>query len=229
MIAHLIERVSSKDVISFFFCRFDDQESLKATTIFGSIVKQMVKDLPADAFNDFNHATFDEVAIIEFLEAKLHCNRQYFIVLDGLDECAEAQVKQVAETFHRLLQSSRLLIKLFWSSRPNVLNSLSNRLLSQQRIDLEDVENQSRVANDIHKLIQITLEEWLEGETPELKINDPCLIITIRDHLEKGAQGMYAIHILNNNNNLTLKGFCGSNFNCERYVEKNQIVSFKPL
>lgn len=193
MTAHLIESVPLGDVISFFFCRFDDQESLKARTIIGSVARQLVNNLPADAFLQSNQENTDGIAIVKFLEATLSHTRRYFIVLDGLDECGEAQVREVAEIFHRLLLSPRLRIKFFWSSRPNVLSWLPGRFLTQHHIDLETVENQSRVADDIHEFIHITLEAWLEGETPELQINDPTLIITIRDRLEKEAQGMYEI------------------------------------
>ena len=166
---------------------------MKAKTIIGSVARQLLSDLPAKAFRAFNQKSIDETSIISALEVMLSHTRQYFIVLDGLDECEEAQVKEVAGIFHRLLLSPHLGIKLFWSSRPNVLSWLPRRFLTQQHIDLETVENQSRVAHDIRKFILVTLEEWLEGEKPELQIGDPTLIITILDRLEKEAQGMYDI------------------------------------
>ena len=121
--------------------------------------------------------------------------RQYFIVLDGLDECGEVQIKEVVEIFQELLLSPHLRIHLFWSSRPNVLRWLPGRFQTQQRISLETAENQSRVTHDINTLIVVTLEEWLDGETPDLQINDPSLIEMILHCLEKEAQGMYGIHI----------------------------------
>ncbi|KAL8732018.1 MAG: hypothetical protein Q9181_004084 [Wetmoreana brouardii] len=192
IIAYLIKKnVSSKDVTAFFFCRFDDQESLKARTIIGSVAKQLVNYLPADTFRQFDHRNIDGVAIIEFLEATLDHSRWYFIVLDGLDECEEAQLKEAAEIFHNLLLLPRLHIKFFWSSRPNVQNWLPGRFLTKQHIDLGTVENQDKITCDIRTFIHITLEEWLDGDTPELQINDPTLIITITDRLEREAQGMF--------------------------------------
>ena len=210
MTAHLIENVSPHDATAFFFCRFDEWESLKAETIIGSVARQLVSDLTANAFREFNQESIHGSSIISFLEATLSHSRQYFIVLDGLDECGEAQLKKVADIFHGLLISSRLHIKLFWSSRPNVLNWLLGRFLTQQHIDLDSVENQSRVANDIRKCIRVTLEEWLDGETPEMHINDPTLGITILDHLGNEAQGMYEISVLSKIvRSLLLKVFMG--------------------
>ena len=149
--------------------------------------------MPTDIFRQFNHENTDEIDIIKFLEAILSHTRQHFIVLDGLDECGEAQIRVIAEIFHRFLLFPRLRIKLFWSSRPNILSWLPRRFLTQHRIDLETVENQSRVTRDIRKFIHITLEELLEGETPELRINDPTLVIKILERLEQEAQGMYEV------------------------------------
>ena len=190
MAAYLIEKVSPHDATAFFFCRFDESESLKAKTIIGSIARQLLSDLPASTFRAFNQEVTYGSSIISFLRTTLSHSRRYFIILDGLDECGEAQVREVADIFHELLLSPRLRIKMFWSSRPNVLNWLPGKFLTQHRVDLETVENQSKVARDIRKFIHITLEEWLEGETPDMQINDPTLIQTILDSLETKAQGM---------------------------------------
>ena len=180
---------------AYFFCRFDETESLKAKTIIGSIAKQLVSDLPATAFREFNQKSTDGTSIISTLEAILSHTRQYYIVLDGLEECEEVQIKEVVEIFHALLLSPHLHIKLFWSSRPNVLGWLPGGFLAQQRINSETVENQSRVSDDIYKFIHVKLEEWLDGEAPELQINDPSLIQTILHCLRKEAEGMYVVRL----------------------------------
>ena len=196
MVAHLIENVSPKDVTAYFFCRFDETESLKAKTIIESIARQLMSDLPAIAFREFSQQSTDGTGIISVLESMLSHTRQYFIVMDGLDECRKVQIKEIVEFYHKLLLSPHLRIKLFWSSRPNVLRWLPGRLSTQQRINLDTVEIQSRVAHDINTFISVTLEEWLDGEAPELQINDPSLIETILHCLEKEAEGMYEIPIL---------------------------------
>ena len=149
-----------------------------------------MSDLPAHAFHAFKQENVHGSSIIKYLEATLSHSRQYHVILDGLDECREVQAKEVADVFHRLLISSRLRIKFLWSSRPNVLNWIPGKFCTQQRIDLETGESKVRVATDIRKFIYLTLEKWLEGETPELEINDPNLIIIIQDRLETEAQGM---------------------------------------
>lgn len=150
-----------------------------------------MSDLPPTALRELNQESTDGTSIISALEAMLSHTRQYFIVLDGLDECGEVQIKEFVEIFHGLLLSPHLRVKFFWSSRPNVLRWLPGRFLNQQRINLDTVENQSKVAHDIDVFIVVTLKEWLDGDAPELQINDPSLIETILHCLEKEAEGMY--------------------------------------
>lgn len=181
-----------RDVTGFFFCRFDDQESLKATTIIGSIAKQLVYDLPEDKFRDFSRRQ----PIVEFLENALSDTRQYFIILDGLDECNEEQIRETCGTLLGLLNLPYLHIKLFWCSRPNVLDWLSFRVYPHQHINLQSVESQCHIASDIGKLIHSRLEEWLDGDSPQLRIGDPTLPLTIVQCLENKAQGMYVPQML---------------------------------
>ena len=183
-----MESVSPKDVTGFFFCRFDDQESLKASTVIGSIARQLVAEVPEDAFHEFDH----ETPILKLLETTLSDTRQYFVILDGLDECDEAQLREISETFHSLLNSPRLHIKIFWCSRSNVVSWLPLKFQPQQHISLDTVESQHRITSDIGKFIHDTLSEWLEGDAPILQVSDPTLPLTIVKRLEKEACGMYA-------------------------------------
>ncbi|KAL8753875.1 MAG: hypothetical protein Q9199_004740 [Rusavskia elegans] len=186
VIAGIMESTSPKDITCFHFCRFDNQESLKASTIIGSIARQLVIDLPDDSFSDFEHGS----PIGDFLESSLNDTRQYFIILDGLDECNETQIREVSETLYSLLSSLHLHVKIFWCSRPNIPDWISSKLQSQQHINLETVESRSQVASDIERFIDITLEELLESDTPRLQIGDPTLVLMIQDRLKKEAHGI---------------------------------------
>ncbi|KAL8660534.1 MAG: hypothetical protein Q9202_006457 [Teloschistes flavicans] len=178
---------SQKDLVCFHFCRFDDQESLKASTIIGSIARQLVNDLPEDSFHDFEHRP----TTMDFLKNTLDNIRQYFIILDGLDECSESNIREVSETLHSLLSYSHLHIKVFWCSRPNIPQWIRSKLRTQQHVSLETVQSQSQVASDIGRFIDVTLEEWLEGDTPRLQIGDPTLVLMIEDRLKNEAGGMF--------------------------------------
>lgn len=183
--------MSSQDITSFFFCRYDIEASLRAESIVGSIARQLANTLPASAFRGFEYDNTFPTAVINFLETALDSSRRYFIVLDGLDECEEAQIKDITEFFHRLLESPLLQIKIYCSGRPIVAGWLPLGFRPQQHIVLETPENQDSISRDIRNFINFTLEELLEGETPKFEISDPTLILTILDRLQEGAHGMY--------------------------------------
>ena len=186
-----METVPPGDITTYYFCSYDDQESLKATTFFGSIARQLANTLPADAFRGFDFNNTNTTLIINFLENTLDRNHRYFIILDGLDECEKGQVKDIANIFFDVLSSSILHFKFYFSSRPNIGGWPPTKFRSEVHIDLETTENQTKVASDIRSFINVSLEEKLEGETPELQLSQPKLILTIVDRLEKEAQGMY--------------------------------------
>ena len=142
-----------------------------------------------EAFRGLRSDNLSTTAVIRFLGAKLDPKRCYFIILDGLDECDEAQIKDIPRIFQDLLQLSELQFKIFWSSRP-VVKWLPETFKSKLHIQLETAENQAKIGPDIRKLIDTTLIEQLDGEEPRLKIGDPELPLKIQDVLIEKAQGM---------------------------------------
>ena len=181
--------MSSEDTASFFFCRFDDQESLKARTIVGSIAKQLASRLAADAFTDFQDNNLDTSAISTFLLSHLGHTQRHFIVLDGLDDCDALESKEVTEFLSRMVESP-LQIKIYCSSRP--MSRLPLNLRSQQLIDLDTEDNKDKLARDINHYIQVMLAERLAGDAPELLVHGSHLILEIRDRLQAEAEGMWA-------------------------------------
>lgn len=129
--------------------------------------------------------------MIDFAQNALTPENRYFIVLDGLDECEEGQMMEVAEIFHDLLASSSLPFKIFLSTRPNVSGRLFKKFSTKQRISLETKDIRPEVGADIEKYISVTLEDWLSGEEPELQVGDPTVIPEIRDRLVDGSDCMY--------------------------------------
>lgn len=135
-------------------------------------------------------------AVIEFLGSVLSTDRRYFLILDGLDECEESQIRQAAQALQSLVAMPGLQVKIYLSSRPYVAKWLPVELQPEHRISLQTSDNQQKLAADIDTLIETTLAQQLDGESPELQLGDPTLILTIRETLRKQAQGMYVPSIL---------------------------------
>ena len=197
VVANIIETKPSKDRASFFFCRFDDQETLKARTIVGSIAKQLASNLPVDAFDDIANEDPDPSVITLFLLAHLSQTQRHYVAIDGLDDCEPSEAQEVTRFLRRLVDS-HLKIKIFCSSRPM---SLLSTFRPQQHIDLDTDENKQHLTQDINHVIQVMLEDLLDGDSPKLVISDPRLVLEIRDRLQAKAQGMWALFTLH-------KSFC---------------------
>ena len=164
--------MSPEDVISFFFCRYDDSESLRARTIFGSIARQLADDLPTEAFRKFQSTAPDLMTISDFLKTVLTGKRRYFIVIDGLDECEEVQFKENANVLRNLLDSAVLNIKLFFTTRTSVKHWVPLKLQPERHIDLDIAENQASVARDIENFVNASLQDRLSEN--ELQLGDSC-------------------------------------------------------
>ncbi len=162
---------------------------MKARTIFGSIARQLINDLPTEAFHKFESTTADLTAnILEFLKAVLTRKRRYFIVLDGLDECEEVQFKEIVDILRGLLDAPLLHIKLCFTTRTSVMNWVPLKLQPERHIVLDTAENQASVARDIENFVNASLQERLREN--ELQLGEPTLVLKIQDALKTGAQGM---------------------------------------
>ena len=188
--SHLLGARSQRDIVSYFFCRFDDEGSLSCTTIVGTLVRQLISDLPAQAFRAFRK-TSSQTAMADFIRNTLSPEYQYFIILDGLDECEEGQVAEVVEFLYDLFASSALQFKVFLSTRPHVPTWLVKRFAPQQRVILDDKETRPQVASDMEAFISATLMDWLGGDEPELQIGDPTVVPEVCQRLISEAGGMY--------------------------------------
>ena len=162
--------------------------SLKARTIFGSIARQLTNDLPTEAFQQFISTGLDLGYILYFLKTVLTGKRRYFIVLDGLDECEEAQFKELVNILRGLLDTQPLHIKLYFTTRTSVMNWVPFKLQPERHIVLDTAENQASITRDIDNFVNASLQERLREK--ELQIRDPSLVLKIQDALKAGAQGM---------------------------------------
>lgn len=164
---------------------------MRAGTILGSIARQLASHLPPEAFPESSLPITDELALLEFLGTLLGRGFQCTIILDGLDECEEAQIREVANLCRKLIDYSlQQRLRIFWSTRSNVPSWLRQKLLPKQHIYLDTVESQHHIASDIREFVDITLQDWLSGDAPEMQISNPDLILTIVDQLEQKANGM---------------------------------------
>eukprot|EP00136_Aspergillus_niger_P004375 XP_001394552.2 hypothetical protein ANI_1_2058094 [Aspergillus niger CBS 513.88] len=186
MVDDLNLEVERKAVVAYFFCQHDSTQSLAPKTVIGSLARQLLQsendlDVARDFLGDKRSLEVDE--ILSLLKHLLPTQFEAVFILDGLMHC-DAEARQVILTS---LQEIQNLIKLSLcvSVRPEPADSLQElrQLSNQQFLPIED--NKS----DIDDFINAELERCLESG--KLVVNDPALVLEIRDSLSQGAQGMF--------------------------------------
>ena len=185
--ANVVEdlKITTSAAIAYFFCRYDEVESLQTRTIIGSIARQIFDYIKPDLVDEIaimGSGTMDTDQILDYIQTLLPPNlHEYFIIIDGLDECKEEESKLLLQCLKQLLMS-KTAIRVYCSSRPDVSRWAPALLESQWNVFM------SQINPDIEEYINDTLEQRLGSGN--LSIGDPKIILTIRDALLENAHGM---------------------------------------
>ena len=167
----------------------DDLESTTARTMIGSIARQLLSDLSLDVFSMLDQELRDTKPdvewIFEVLSSRLSANRQYFIILDGLNEVEDVEIKEVVEVLERFLALPTLTFKIFYSNQTIHSAWLPLKANFTWHIAVDN----ANISSDINHYIDVLLEEKLESEA--LQLGDPRLILLIQKALKEGANGMF--------------------------------------
>lgn len=177
--------------LAFFFCRYDETESLKAREILGSLARQLLQEVPSDKFifgetNDsFADIKFNTKQILSNMLFLLPQNKQYQLVLDGLDDCKHDELSVAIGAIQSLLTSPKHGFKLFWTGRSDLAPEISDQLRPDFQVQISSLSN----GPGISRFIEVALAEALESG--RLILRDPEVILTIREALEREAEGMF--------------------------------------
>lgn len=172
--------------VIYFFTRHDLPESLQARTIIGSLVRQLL-DLnnQTQQFSTLSPKPADAQTMCSLLRSCYSKGHKFYLILDGLDLCAEAEEKEVIE-FLRLLHMDFC-----------VLTCVSRRQIPAQHshTTYENFPGATKVitvpdnSSDIASYIESELVRCLENES--LVLGDETLILKIRNSLLDGSDGMF--------------------------------------
>lgn len=190
--ANVVEDIVSTQApncsVAYFFCRDDEVLSLQAREIIGSLARQFLVQLPADAFNNIDQGIVatppNTDQVVQLLLSTLPRNKHYFVLVDGLDECAYREAELVTETFHSLLQSTSHTFKILCSGRDDFVARASHVVQPNFRLRITPSNN----GPEISKFIDLELAEVLQSG--RLQLGDENIIISIQDALEVGAREM---------------------------------------
>ncbi|KAF1363445.1 hypothetical protein EJ07DRAFT_162716 [Lizonia empirigonia] len=172
--------------VAYFFCRHDLQESLKARTVIGALVRQLLlplQDLP-DLTDSKSHIKYrrplDYESMATLLNRSCLTGHKRYIVLDGLDLCKKPVMTEILEQLQNLQKQVPILLCVSLRQQPQ--SSLQPAFQDWTILSADS-------SSDIEAFTESELVRYLESGT--LKIDDPALILDVQDSLIKGSKGMF--------------------------------------
>ncbi|KAG8159843.1 hypothetical protein KVR01_010480 [Diaporthe batatas] len=191
--ANLVAQLNMHQTCAFFFCDFKEQESLKATTVMGSMAFHFLDSIPGNdpawdtlsRQEDARASLFATSEIIGLLNELLPVDKKLSIVLDGLEDCPDDEIAEIVSGLHRLMSSRNIL--LCYSARSG---SVFRRVTSPKlgvdfsvslENNLHDEEMKMYITEEVARRQQISQAGLFSDELVEL----------IKKQLLAGAQGMY--------------------------------------
>jgi hypothetical protein len=186
--------------VSFFFCRFDDADSLDCDTILRSLVHQLLSSLLVDtnnllldsglcsALDTVESKHFSRESLIDLFSYASGLVQKWFIILDGIDECHSEHRTSLFGFLSDLidLDHTSEKIKILMSCRETVTEDVQRRFSSPPQI----LTGSGQTSEDILIYAEDILYEKLAMN--ELVLGDVSLAGEILKAIASKEQGMYA-------------------------------------
>lgn len=135
-----MRKKSAQDALSFFFIRFDDVCSLDCGVILRSLLCQALSGVSIDdsilaLMNKSESCLFDTESLLETFHRTATVVRDFYLVLDGLEECTANEQHSILDFFSGLLlKCQRLKVKILISGRDSILDAVDGSLPSTLRL-----------------------------------------------------------------------------------------------
>lgn len=192
--ANIVARMDLEQPCAHAFCASQEPNSLKATSILGSVAFNLLDHLPPEAITwrdaaqfDAMISIFDPESIINLVLDLLPKDRKYIIIVDGLEDCSDTDITDVIFGLHRLTQNRVVL--LCYSSR----SDSQFQHVAEQHFEPEFSISHHDIKHDEELESYIVKEVTRRNTTRHLS---PDLEGLVKKQLIIGAQGMSVGNIL---------------------------------
>jgi hypothetical protein len=145
-----------KPNISSFFCQYKRRSTLKAKIVLGSILHQILRNdnssfakLSLTDTSSFSETICDIPAFLSNLPFQLPVNRQYFVVVDGLDECVADESELIVSCLVDLSEAVPLHILLSFRVGYRVPSETS--LLNVNSISMSNTEKDEDISEFVER------------------------------------------------------------------------------
>jgi hypothetical protein len=175
--------------IAFFFCQFDDTDSLLARTIIGALIRQCLsadtlpQTVEAKLLDLFNSGSPDAEELGELFLDVIGASKTVKIVIYGLDECSRPARMVVLKLLSHLV-SSQSMTKVFLSSRDSMIGDIAIGFETCVQLSMGCEE----ARGDISLYVNGVIEDKIEAG--ELEVGSVQLVQDIRSALIQESNGM---------------------------------------
>ncbi|KAI8682492.1 NACHT domain-containing protein [Fusarium sp. Ph1] len=199
IVEHLCQIRQPNQFISFFFSRFDNPTTLASDTIIRSLIQQLLSVVPMETMNatlaseiadclqkaQDNFFSLDTLGKLYETASKL--TQDWFILIDGVDECESEQQRLLYDFLSRFLDTclGPQRIKILFSSRETTKQDIERSFGSVERL----ITGTSNTSADIVAFAEdVIVAKLARGE---LVVRDENVIGDILDAIASKEEGMF--------------------------------------
>lgn len=184
---HLLGQ-STDTSVAYFFCQADVPESLRARTIIGSLVHQLLSTSPdltsLVAFFNNSGGSVRYEAILKLVHHALPLGHKAYFVLDGLDRCEEVEIREVVQQLQWFQKQFTLLWCVSLRENSGVLD-LASKFASPNTVPIY------KDKQDIRLFIEAEVERILRDKIPKLVLGSATLIDDVQNALLTQCKGRF--------------------------------------
>ena len=185
--AHLLDYLclsTDASQVAFHFCRFDHAESTGIKMVLRNLLRQLLEPLQLDINEkDLDSQMLDREDIVRAMLGELPLKRTYILIIDGLDECENRTLRELLGLLRILIKGPEHTFKIFYSCGNDLEDVVRQALVPQFQLHMmEDIR-------EMEEYVLSSLESCLEQG--DLSVQEPALVLRIKDALVGAADGMY--------------------------------------
>ncbi|THX79338.1 hypothetical protein D6D04_05225 [Aureobasidium pullulans] len=195
MTGYIVQEMSAKsspgtEKLAYFFCQHDNEASLQATTILKSIIKQCLDqdeklyDVNTLAIDALLESPNDLDGLEAFLSKLVSGLSRIVIILDGIDECSNKEMKTTLKSLRKLVLQKTSGLKLYLAGDERITDLIASFLNPIHGMNTGCLE--ARI--DLQALVRQLVATKRQDE--DLVIGDDHLHQEIVDVLCTASQGM---------------------------------------
>ncbi|KAJ5106165.1 NACHT nucleoside triphosphatase [Penicillium angulare] len=178
------------EFVALFFARHDVSETLKARTVIGSIVQQILSQVsnlgPAAEILEFHSREGDFGQMVKLLGSVITPDGKIFAIIDGIDELVLEERETLLDYIYILQQRFHMSFCLSIRQQSSLQLEIEARGPSNSKVDIVPMPGNT---TEIEHFVIEELERRVSSR--KLAVGDNSLLLEIRQALIKGSQGMF--------------------------------------